>query len=95
MAGSCLAFGMLFCGFNPACCWALSFIAALGRVYYFYHFVGDVVGGTAVAYIGAFLAQTVFGRHDTLTSPWPLAIIAPIFYGVMKASKHITPIKRM
>jgi hypothetical protein len=86
---------MLFCGFSPVCCWTLSFIAALGRVYYFYHFVGDVIGGCCVAFTGAFLTRTIFGKHENLTSPWPLVIMAPAFYAIMKASKYITPIKTM
>jgi hypothetical protein len=70
----------------------LAFIASFGRVYYFYHYVGDVVGGCFLAYGSGFAVNAIYRDAISNIKPWHVYIAAPVFLAAMKLSKSIGPL---
>jgi len=81
MAGASIAFGLLMTGFPPIPCWLLAFVAGFGRVYYWYHYVGDAIAGAAVSYAAAAAVSFVFAAPP---QAWHVGLYLPVFVAVMK-----------
>lgn len=83
-AGASVGFGLLFCKFPPALCWMQVLLAAFGRVYYWYHYVGDVLTGCIVAYASATAVHAAIGSEPS----WQDVMCAlPVFGVTMKLLK--------
>ena len=83
--GAAIAFGLLFSrGLPPFFCWSLAFVAGFGRVYYWYHYVSDVVAGALVSYTSAFIVGAAIG-----TVAWyHVACVLPFFVLAMKLTSQ-------